>query len=131
MVLAMRVTIAACSAAAAAWCVACSRRRGRTLHPQPASKQGTVTCDNEIGNQCSSVLISPRVSKAPTPATMRLAISAHQSQTAAMRLAISGTRKQQATWLWLAVNVALDAHVPHGGRVAWWQGGTSGQVSSR
>ena len=55
MVLAMRVTIAACSAAAAAWCVACSRRRGRTLHPQPASKQGTDTCDNEIGNQCSSV----------------------------------------------------------------------------
>ena len=55
MVHAMRVTIAACSAAAAAWCVACSRRRGRALHPQPASKQGTVTCDNEIGNQCSSV----------------------------------------------------------------------------
>ena len=52
MVLAMRVTIAACSAAAAAWCVACSRRRGRTLHPQPASKQGTETCGDEIGNQC-------------------------------------------------------------------------------
>ena len=55
MVLAMRVTIAACSAAAAAWCVACSRRRGRTLHPQPASKQGTDICDDEIGNQCPSV----------------------------------------------------------------------------
>ena len=55
MVLAMRVTIAACSAAAAAWCVACSRRRGRTLHPQPASKQGTETCGDEIGNQCPSV----------------------------------------------------------------------------
>ena len=55
MVLAMRVTIAACSAAADAWCVACSRRRGRTLHPQPASKQGTETCGDEIGNQCPSV----------------------------------------------------------------------------
>ena len=97
MVLAMRVTIAACSAAAAAWCVACSRRRGRTLHPQPASKQGTDTCDNEIGNQCSSV---------PNRGD-EIGNSAHQSQTAAMRLAISGTRKQQATWLWLTVNVVL------------------------